>query len=73
MKNLIKYRKVSKYSDHDCRFNGVFSKDKVSRIKNGAYVINLDDKQSKSIHCVSLFIERNTAVYFDSFGIEYIP
>ena len=73
MENLIKYRIVSKYSDHDCRFNGVFSKDKVSRIKNGAYVINLDDKQSKSIHCVSLFIERNTAVYFDSFGIEYIP
>ena len=36
-------------------------------------VINLDDKNSKGTHWVSLFIETNTALYFDSFGIEYIP
>ena len=35
--------------------------------------INLDDKNSKSTHWVSLFIDRNAAVYFDSFGFEYIP
>ena len=33
----------------------------------------LDDKNSKGTHWGSLFINRNTAVYFDSFGIEYIP
>ena len=38
-----------------------------------SYVINLDDKDSKGAHWVSLFIYRNTAVYFDSHGIEYIP
>ena len=43
------------------------------RIKNGAYIINLDDKNSKETHWVSLFIDKNLAVYFDSFGIEYIP
>ena len=43
------------------------------RIKDGAYVINLDEKKSKGTHCLSLLIDRNTAVYFDSFGIEYIP
>ena len=37
------------------------------------HVINLDDKQSKRMHWVSLFIDKNTAVYFDSLGIEYIP
>ena len=36
-------------------------------------MINLDDKKSKETHWVSLFIDRNTAVYFDSFGTEYIP
>ena len=41
-------------------------------MKDGAYVINLDDKKSKGTHWVSLFVDRNTAVYFDSFGIEYI-
>ena len=36
-------------------------------------MINFDDKCSKQTHWVSLCIDRNTAVYFDSFGIEYIP
>ena len=54
------------------RFNSLFLKRKLHRIKNGAYVINLDDKQSKQTNCVSLFIERNAAVYFDSCGIEYV-
>ena len=30
-------------------------------------------KKIKGTHWVSLFIDRNTAVYSDSFGIEYIP
>ena len=30
-------------------------------------------KRSKGTHWISLFIDRNTAVYLDSFGIEYIP
>ena len=37
------------------------------------YVINLYDKKSKGTHWVSLIIDRNTAAYFDSFAIEYIP
>ena len=37
------------------------------------YVINLNDKERKGTHWVSLNIHKNTAMYFDSFGIEYIP
>ena len=48
------------------------SRDNLTRIKDGAYIINLDDKQYKGTRWVSLFIDRNTAVYFDSFGSEYI-
>ena len=55
-----------------CRFNGVFATNNLPTIKDGAYVINLDDKNSKGTQWVSLFIDRNTAAYFDSFGIEYI-
>ena len=29
--------------------------------------------QNKGTHWVSLFTDRNTAVYFDSFRFEYIP
>ena len=37
------------------------------------YVINHNDRKSKRIHWVSLFIDRNTAVLFDSFGSESFP
>ena len=35
-------------------------------------MINLENKKSKEKYWVSLFIDRNIAVYFDSYGIEYI-
>ena len=37
------------------------------------YAINLNDKKSKETYWVSVFIDRNAVVYFDSFGTEYIP
>ena len=46
-----------------------FSRNNLSRIKDGVYFINLDDKKSKRTHWVSLFIDRNTAVHFDYFVI----
>ena len=33
---------------------------------------NLDDRKNKGKHWVSLFIDRNPAVYFHSFGIQHI-
>ena len=65
--------KITNYFNYEPRFNGTFSRNNLPRIKNGVYVINLDDKNSKGIHWILLFIVRNLAVYFDPFGIEYIP
>ena len=53
-------------------FNCVSSRDNLPTIKDGAYILNLDEKQSKRTHWILLFIERNEAVYFDSFRIECI-
>ena len=36
-------------------------------------VINLNEENGEGTHWVSLYIEKNTAVSFDFFGIEYIP
>ena len=35
-------------------------------------MVNPNDKKGKRTHWVSLLNDRNTAAYFDSFGIEYI-
>ena len=58
---------------YEPRFNGVFTGDILPRTKDGAYIINLDVKNSKGTRWVSLFISRNTAVYFDSFRIKHNP
>ena len=47
------------------------SRNNLPKIIDGVYVINLDDKNSKETHSVSLFDNKNT--YFDYFGTEYIP
>ena len=44
-----------------------FSKDNLPRIKDGAYVININDNKSKGAQWVSLIFDRNTAMYFDFF------
>ena len=50
-----------------------FSRNNLPTTKDEVYVINLDDKNSKGTQWFSLFLNRNRAVYFDSFGIKYIP
>ena len=64
---------ITTYFNYEPRFNGIFSKNNLPKIKDGVYVINFYDQKSKETHRISLFIDRNTAAYFDSFGIEYIP
>ena len=41
-------------------------------MKDGVYVINPDYKNETDQVSLFIGIGRNTAVYFDSFGIEYI-
>ena len=43
------------------------------KIKNGAYVINLDEYSDIGTHWIALCVNNKTATYFDSFGVEHIP
>ena len=45
----------------------------LKKIKDGAYIINLDEYADIGTHWIALFCNRNEIVYFDSFGVEYIP
>ena len=43
------------------------------KIKDGTYVINLDEYADVGTHWIALFCNRNEIVYFDSFGVEHVP
>ena len=38
-----------------------------------AYIINLDEYSDVGTHWIALFCKKNEIVYFDNFGVEYIP
>ena len=42
-------------------------------IKNGAYVINLDEYAGVGTHWIALYAKNNEVIYFDSFGVEHVP
>ena len=55
-------------------FNGVYSRNNVpNKIKDGVYVINLDEHKDTGTHQIALFCKKKEIVYFDSFGVEHIP
>ena len=64
---------ISEYYASESRFNGVYSRDNVPKIKKGAYVINLDEYENTGTHWIALFVKTNEVIYFDSFDIEHTP
>ena len=64
---------MQKYYQNKPRFNGVYSRNDLSKIKDGAYVINLDDYSDIGTHWVAFYVRNNNVTYFDSFGVEHIP
>ena len=63
---------IQKYYQNEPRFNGVYSRDNLPKIKDGAYVINLDEYSDIGTHWVALYVQNNNVTYFDSFDVEHI-
>ena len=61
------------YYENEPKFNGVYSRDNLSRIRGGASVINFDEYSDIRTHWVALYINNNDVTCFDSFGVEHIP
>ena len=65
---------IQEYYQNEPRCNGVFSRDNLPNIiKNGAYVINLDEYDDIGTHWIALYVNNKAVTYFDSFGAEHIP
>ena len=68
----LKNFEIKRYYQNEPRFNGVFSRNALpEKIKDGAYVINLDEYTDIGAHWIALFCNRIEIVYFDSFGVKY--
>ena len=52
----------------DKKYDGVFLRDNIPN-QNWMYIINLDSKIGPGTHWVSVIIESNRLLYFDSFGL----
>ena len=64
---------IQKYQNEN-KFKGVYSRDNLPhKIKDGAYVINLDEYSNIGTHWIALYGKNNDITYFDSFGVEHIP
>ena len=76
---LLTNFEIQKYYQNELRCNGVYSRDNLTKIKDGAYVINLDEYSDIGTHWVALYVHNdnhtydNNVTYFHSFGVEHIP
>ena len=70
---------IQTYYQKEPKFHGVYSRNNLPKIKDGAYVINLDEYESIEAHLISLHLNSDNrrasynAIYFDNFGGDHIP
>ena len=64
---------IQKCYQRESKFNGVYSRNNLPKIKDGAYIINLDEYESLATHWIALYVNINNATYFDRFRLEHIP
>ena len=64
---------IQKYYHNKPKFNGVYSRNNWSEIKDGAYVIHLDEYKSKRMNWIAFYVNDENITHFDGFGVEDIP
>ena len=70
---------IEAYFQNEPIFNGVYTRDNLpDKIKDGIFVVNLDEYSDIATHWTALFVNNKTVnnktiKYFDSFGVEHIP
>ena len=70
---LLTNFEIQGYCQNEPKFNSAYSRNNLSKIKDGAYVINLDEYESIATHWIAWYVNAKNITYFDSFGVEHIP
>ena len=48
---------MQKFYENEPLFNGVYSRDNLIKIKNGTYIINLDEYSDIGTHWIALYVK----------------
>ena len=64
---------IQKYYQNEHGFNGAYSRDNLSKIKDGTYVKHHHEYSDIGTHWVAFYVHNNNVTYFNSFGVEHIP
>ena len=64
---------IQKYYQNEPRFDVYSRNNLLKKIKDGAYVIKLDEYADVGTHWIAVFCNRSEIVYFNSFGVEHVP
>ena len=64
---------IQKYQNEP-QFNGVYSRNSLTKIKDEPYVINLGEYESIGTHWIALYVKVcHDTPYFNSFRVKNIP
>ena len=55
---------IQKYFENEPKFNSIYSRNNLSKIKDGANTINLDDLKPIATHWIALSVTGNNVTYF---------
>ena len=58
---------IQKYYQKKPKFNGVYSRNNLPKIKGRTYIKTLDEYESIRTHWIALYVNGNNVTYFDSF------
>ena len=61
-----------KWYQNEPKFNGACSRNNLSKIKDVADLINLDEYESIGTQWIALYVNTKNVTYCDSFGVEHI-
>ena len=71
--DLLTNLKIQTYFQNERKFNGVYSRSNLFKMKDGAYLINLHEYKSIETHWILFHVNDDNVTYFNNFGVEDIP
>ena len=55
---------IQNFYQNEPRFNGVFSRDNLPKIKDGAHITNLDEYSDTGTHWVALYVHKMFCMFW---------